>query len=163
MKLVRLFFLLFLIGPLMGCGNDDEGSGAESTYIAAKRQWDDRQIANYRYTVSIERPHPALCFSASDTYPGCGFYVVTVKDGTVESAERAGNGEMLNEDQLSTLATVEDLFAVISAAIERPAASIDVEYDLQYGYPRSIFIDNQNDISDDETLFHASDLAPTAP
>lgn len=161
MQFFRMCLLSILISPLVGCDNDD--SGAEGAYTAAKRQWDDQQIVNYRYTVSIEKPHPALCFSVSDTYPGCGFYVATVKGGIVESAERTGSGEALNEDQLKALATVNDLFSVIEDAIERQAAAIDVDYNPQYGYPQSIFIDNRTDVADDERLFHASGLVPIAP
>lgn len=163
MKLVRLCLFLALASPLMACINDDDGSGAERAYSEAKRQWEGRQVADYRYTVSIERPHPIFCFPPSDTFPGCGFYVVTVKDSVVDSAQRSGSGEALNEAQLGALATVDGLFSVIQTAIERPATGIDVEYDPQYGYPKSIFIDNSTGTADDETIFHASGLVPIAP
>lgn len=56
--------------------------------------------------------------------------------------------------------TIEGLFELIRAAIQRKADSIDIEYDPVYGYPVSIGIDYVQRISDEEIGYQMSGFKP---
>jgi hypothetical protein len=56
--------------------------------------------------------------------------------------------------------TVEQLFAVVSDALDGNAHTVTVEYDDDWGYPRSIYIDYDREMVDDELSITAQDLVP---
>jgi len=59
--------------------------------------------------------------------------------------------------------TVDDLFAFIQDAIDRPAQWIHAEYDPLKGFPTAIDYDGAALIADDEISFRASDVHPISP
>lgn len=84
---------------------------------------------------------------------------VTVRDGDVQSVSDVQTGEPVTTEPYHAM-TVEQLFAVVSDALDRNAYSVNVEYDDDWGYPRDIYIDYDREMVDDELSITAQDLVP---
>ena len=56
--------------------------------------------------------------------------------------------------------TVDQLFNEIKQAIDNKAASVNVKYDASWGYPRSIYIDLDTRMADEEIALTSTALKP---
>jgi hypothetical protein len=83
---------------------------------------------------------------------------VTVKGGVVTWAEDLDSGAAVEQDLLSYLQTIPDLFDLIQDALDRKVASFWVEYDPTYGYPTLIQIDYSATATDDEIAYTVQGL-----
>jgi hypothetical protein len=84
---------------------------------------------------------------------------VAVRDRDVQSVIDVDTGEPVTTQPFHAM-TVEQLFAVVSDALDGNAHSVTVEYDDDWGYPRSIYIDYDREMVDDELSITAQDLVP---
>lgn len=84
---------------------------------------------------------------------------VTVRAGDVQSVIDVETGEPVTTEPYHAM-TVEQLFAVVSNALDQNAYSVTVEYDDDWGYPRDIYIDYDSEMVDDELSITAQDLVP---
>jgi hypothetical protein len=84
---------------------------------------------------------------------------VTVRDGEVQAVIDIQTGEPVTTELYHAM-TVEQLFAVVSDALDQNAYSVAVEYDDDWGYPRDIYIDYDREMVDDELSITAQDLVP---
>jgi hypothetical protein len=82
---------------------------------------------------------------------------VTVRDRDVQSVIDIQTGEPVTTELYHAM-TVEQLFAVVADALEQNAHRVTVDYDLYWGYPRSIFIDYDREAVDDELSITAHGL-----
>jgi hypothetical protein len=131
--------------------------GSASTQLAAARhRWQAARPTHYRYILS----RSCECLSES-TRPVV--VVVNRSSGTdvVESVNYVDTGAPAGQ-YASAYVSVDALFDVIADAIARHAATVRVAYDAAYGYPRSIFIDYDVQMADDERGYTASGLAPVS-
>ena len=142
---------------LAACGSDDllTDPGDESTrddrvetsarLAAARALWQRRGPTRYRYTVRH------LCFCApAATSPTR----LLVDRGVVVSAEQLDGTPV----DVALQPTVDRLFDLIVQAIRDDAAIIRATYDPSFGYPTSLFIDQSQQIADEEQRYEASDL-----
>jgi hypothetical protein len=57
--------------------------------------------------------------------------------------------------------SIDQLFNEIKLAIDNKAAAVDIKYDPAWGYPRSIAIDLDKRMADEELAFTLSNFKPT--
>ena len=143
--------LLFLIGckavtlpgedlePVAGIESNSPEALAE-----ARGRWADAGLSSYQYQIEYS------CFCPPEAM---GPFTVTVRDGAVASSVPSSQAR-------PSLPTVEDLFAKIAEAYVQEAATVDVTYDPDLGYPLSIFIDYDEQMADEEFRASTSGLEP---
>lgn len=162
---VTLSVSLLLAGSVAACSSSagDSGPtgsqllatlGARGQLSAARARWAAKAPARYRYT-----------FSKS-----CECMPETTQATRVEVERSVGNpehitsltyvsgGTAVDGRYQALFPTVDGLFAIIQDAIDRRAAQLSVTYDPELGYPRTISIDYEPVMVDDEVLYRASEL-----
>jgi hypothetical protein len=125
--------------------NDDRGLGA------ARARWAEQRLSSYRITSQTG------CFCGSDFVAPIRLVVVADK---VTAASYVADQRAVSDTILRNQLTVEDAFDKIQDALDRKAVDLQVTYDPQLGYPRSIQIDYSKMIADEEWSLKLSDLAP---
>jgi uncharacterized protein DUF6174 len=117
--------------------------------------WQHQHIDHYRFDVDI------VCLCAFQPEPLDGPITIEVQDGVVVSAVYVeGTDLMPYLDQYEEATTIDSLFSLIERARSEEADEIDVTYDWMYGYPKSIFIDYEADMFDDETSYMIKAFQP---
>ena len=127
-------------------------SGATSPDLeltAARLRWQQRQPASYDITVS----RSCECTPAS-----IGPVVVAVRDGVVVSRTYVATGAPVAPTLADVFPAVEGLFAIITDAQRRHAASVVVHYDGELGFPSVISIDYNRQAVDDEFSISANNF-----
>jgi hypothetical protein len=146
MKLLRLVVLPLLV---VAASCSDSLAPEARGFFAAHQKWSAQNLHTYAYTLQRS------CF-CMNVHP---LYVAVVND-TVAGVIDLETGEQV-DSRLGE--TIEDLFAFIGKAIDRPAELIRVEYDSVKGFPSQIDYDGAASIADDETFYRASDVHPISP
>ena len=156
-----LALLAVVFVPLVGCPAPAEVDGppgsveplpADTPAVRspelddAKARWEAAGLDAYRMTLQRS------CFCPEDYR---GPFDVTVRDGAVATVRF--NGASLDADRA---VTVDDLFALIEDAYKRNAASVDVAFDPDLGYPTSVGIDYSTQMADEEMAYTVADLVP---
>jgi len=108
------------------------GSAERVALSQARDRWNAAGLSDYTYTY---RPQ---CFCVPSAIE------VTVVNGAVQS-HLVLEGELFGE-----FLSIEDLFGFIDDALARQPFSIDVEYDGSLGYPRSVWVDYEQNMADEE-------------
>lgn len=123
---------------------------AQQALDMARLTWSQQRLRSYTY--SLERS----CFCPPEYREPINLHIIgqdivyaSLKDGTALPKERQHEAK-----------TVEDLFALIQQAITQSATVVRVQYDNQYGHPRSIYIDHDARMADEETSLTISTLNP---
>ena len=133
---------------LPGCDLFSPSDGQRDALEEAEQTWRSQGVTSYEFRVQ------RICFCIPT-----GPLLVQVRDGRPVSVTNADSGEPATPDASMPL-TVEALFAVVDDAIDRDAQRLDVDYDDTFGYPRTIDIDYNFGIADEEIFYQASDLRP---
>ena len=131
-----------LLGPMLGCSalGLDPSAANEGELQRAQRLWALQDMADYRYT------YGASCGMCVAIGPA----VVEVRDGTVTSAMKVGEGDQLPLAQVTAILTVPDLFALIARALAEEADALEVRYHPTLGYPVAVAVDWRFGLADDE-------------
>ncbi|MCF4967191.1 DUF6174 domain-containing protein [Nostoc sp. CMAA1605] len=112
--------------------------------------WNSRNVVNYRYTFSNG------CFCIPDAR---GPVVIEVRNGRTVSVTSVATGQPVsNPEFFQNYNTIPKLFNVIGDAIQRQAASLDISYNPQYGYPTQINVDYNAQIADEEIYLTIENL-----
>lgn len=88
---------------------------------------------------------------------------VTENDGQITSAVYADTNEPVPDNVRQSLQTVDQRFEQLQNAYENGAATINAEYDPQFGFPTSVFIDQSEFIADEEVSYSISNLGIAIP
>lgn len=88
---------------------------------------------------------------------------VVEQGGEIVSATYADTGEPVPQNVFDALDTIDDVFARLENAYENNAATVDVTYDAQFGYPTSVFIDQSEMIADEEVGYTISNVGIALP
>ncbi|MEZ5538209.1 MAG: DUF6174 domain-containing protein [Thiolinea sp.] len=88
---------------------------------------------------------------------------ITESNGQITSAVYADTNEQVPDNVRDSLQTVDQRFEQLQNAYENGAATINVQYDPQFGYPTSVFIDQSQMIADEEVSYTISDLGIALP
>ena len=148
-----------------GSTDPDEGAfrtlsaGSQKDLDAARARWAAAAPLHYQFLlrrwceclpeatrlmrVEVRRPHPMSAGPLGERAEA-----VTFVEG----------GGAVPENARPPALTVDQLFALIQDAIDRRAVRITIEYDASLGYPRSIAVDYDERIADEEASYIASSL-----
>lgn len=88
---------------------------------------------------------------------------ITESDGQITSATYADTNEPVPDNIRQSLQTVDQRFEQLQNAYENGAATVNVEYDEQFGFPTSVFIDQSEMIADEEISYSISNLGIALP
>jgi hypothetical protein len=117
---------------------------------AAEAKWQQKRPQHYAYTLQRS------CFCTEEYRKPIS---IRVFNGKVQQATLLPEGKPLPAERKGDALTVEGLFAIIRTAITNKAASIEVKYDPQYGFPTTIAIDQDRRMADEEINITASNFA----
>ena len=114
-------------------------------------RWERRGFVNYDYTGAW------VCFTCDANYVAAA--AVSVRDGAVTSVSSAEPGipVITVPDRFIPIA---ELFELLQDAVDRGAYGIDVNYDEQYAYPTTFFINYDDEVEDEERGFTISSFEP---
>lgn len=119
------------------------GTGPDLDLAEARDRWAARGPASYAVTVTM------ACFCGELSNP----VLVTVRNGAVESRVYVATGAPVNPQAAAFFPAVDGLFDVIESAMNKPAGSLDVDYDPVLGHPTRISIDWSSKYVDDEVTY----------
>ncbi|MFV1977387.1 MAG: DUF6174 domain-containing protein [Candidatus Scalindua sp.] len=141
MKIRVIWLAIWTILLMSGCNHSENESTNKVQAILDSNimLWKDSGILSYRYE------YRKLCFC-----PPQENVVVIIEEGLVSEAFYTPSGVFLTEAELERLFTMEGLFEVIQNAITSNVASLNVTYNVDYGYPERISIDVDEAIADEE-------------
>lgn len=122
---------------------------ANRDLLAAETKWRQNKPRSYSYTLQRS------CFCMPEFLKPIQIEILgnTVTRATVE-------GVPLPLERRANALTVEGLFEIIREAIDDKAHRIDVQYDAEYGFPRSISIDRNAMMADEEVYYTATEFKP---
>ncbi|MEB4592501.1 DUF6174 domain-containing protein [Candidatus Thiothrix sp. Deng01] len=126
----------------------DYGSLAQQL-LAVETQWRQKRPSHYAYTLQRS------CFCTPEARKPLE---IRVFRNTVQQATILPDGKPLPKARKAEALTIDELFEVVRRAINNQAASIDVTYDPLYGFPTTIFIDQDKMIADEEINYAASNF-----
>lgn len=116
---------------------------------AAEAQWHKTRPQHYAYTLQHS------CFCAPDALKPIE---IRVYQDTIQEARILLERKPLPADRKDSAMTIDALFQLIHEAIAQKAATIDVKYDPQYGFPSHVFIDRSKMMADEELSLTASNF-----
>ncbi len=142
---LRFVFVLVTVALLGGCSLLS-GSREPAALSEARARWATAGADDYAMTFQRS------CFCPEEYR---GPFDVEVRDRAVVSVT-------LRDEPLPTdrALSVDGLFALISDAYEREAATVRVTYDAALGYPTHVAIDYDTQIADEEDGYTVSQLRP---
>ena len=148
-RLARAALLLMFAG-VTGCSitTATARSDDERELLRNRQRWVAAGIHDYEFEFR------RICFclpEATETVR------ITVRNDAVASAVRARDGQPASAN-VGSWPTVDSLFADVQRSIDQNAERLDVEYDVTYGYPRSIVVDMLATMADDEYFLSAANL-----
>lgn len=147
--------------PPIGNKPDPKMPQIKRRYEANLKKWQARKLQNYTFTLQRS------CFCLPEyTTP----MTITVNNGKIVSAVAESLMVEIKDDGSETTPkmvdvsdramTVDQLFNEIKQAIDNKAASVNVKYDARWGYPRSIYIDLDTRMADEEIALTSTALKP---
>jgi len=113
------------------------------------KKWQAQNITHYRFSLDVR------CFCA---FTGQLPLTVEVRDGQVVSeTDKTGQPVAAQfKEVFAKYDSIEKLFALLDAAQNGGADLVTIEYDPQYGYPQTAYIDYMANVADDENRFTVS-------
>jgi len=139
---MRLLEPLLISGAalLLGCG------GMEIVELErAEALWGQQSLDSYDF----EYARSCECTLAGQALR------VSVRSGAVSEVKRKDTGAVLQPGEYGSVPTIAELFATLDRA-SRDADAWSATYDAGLGYPRSISIDWDRQLADEETVETAS-------
>jgi hypothetical protein len=128
---------------------------APTSLAAARTQWNTLAPARY---VMIER---RICECLATVSRSVRVVVSRATTDTIVSATDAETGAAVTAGGPAVL-SVDGLFRLLTDALARRAARVDVEYDPVLGFPRRVFIDFDAAIADDEITYEVSSVVSSS-
>ena len=143
-------FLSFALVAFPACdmmGNDDAEERAR--LAQARSRWRGAGISDYSYEMR------KLCFCPPEYV---GPFTITVRGGAVVSVVYLPTGASVVPVP-ERHPTVDGLFEVVEATLERNPDQLSIDYDPALGYPRRIDVDTIVRAVDDEVTYEANGLS----
>lgn len=135
-----------LLSTLGVAACDISGPGPSELHELSTNRARWSEVGPDAYSYAIRR----LCFCGGPVLKPVR--VTVSEDGTVERVF-VETGEEVPEEFQDLFPTVDGLFDVLVDAFDRDAHSVDVTYDPSSGAPLDIFIDYEENVSDEELGF----------
>jgi hypothetical protein len=130
------------------CGSSTTAVNQE--LLNAKAAWKANAPPSYDLTIE------PICFCG---FEASGPVVVAVRNGVVQSRTYVQTGAPVSARSASLYPTVDELFAILEAALSKMPERMDVIYDPVLGYPVSVAIDYKLGVADDEMFYHVTSFA----
>ncbi len=137
------FTVCLLCLALIGCA-------ARNELRANQQKWTEQKITHYRFELTIGCNCP---------WRNLMPLKVEVKDGEILSMTDK-DGQPIPASYAETFtraASLEKLFEILAQALGS-ASQVKVEYDSDYGYPKSIVIDRSKAVLDDEIGYYVENF-----
>lgn len=115
----------------------------------ARAVWESKRPSHY------ELDFQWSCFCAS-----IDPVTLEVRDGVAVSGFLRATGTPLSSTELATYRSVDGLFDFLEEARDRPADSIDTEFDQTFGYPTNAYVDYETMAADEEMAFRVDAVRP---
>ena len=128
--------------------DDDPASPPEDAHAKAKRLWS--QTGSTTYDMSQWRD--CFCFLGGQEV------MLQVRDDSLIAGTLAVQNRALTDEERRWYLTVDELFTFIDSARAASPASLVVEYDSLFGYPRRISVDYSTQMADEEITYRSANL-----
>ena len=145
----RILTILIIVFTFISCSSDDAFFDEKRELSQAREKWNSAQILNYNMNERIS------CF--------CGglldwnvFVENGIKDKVVYDESQAYG--QTYEDVFDNAKTVEDAFDFIESLLVKDLASLIIDFDDVYGFPKLISIDYVENMADDEIAYLYTDF-----
>lgn len=150
--LICAFPVFFLIG-CSGHGDVDADTQTpeQKVLTLSRDRWQQSEMHNYRFTLTT------MCYCLPE-----GPITIVVKDNAVVDAYYADSQESVSVQRLSSLFTLDKLFAKVEQAYASQAARVDVTYHPTFGYPETLYIDQDRRLADEEIGYKVTDFVDDA-
>lgn len=148
-KIQFLITVIITLTIFTGCNDND----SELDELATMRQrWEKLGLQNYSYEAGYN------CFCG-----GTGPYILEFINGELDTVYLS-DGEASEVDYETMRETTEDLvienlFDKIQENIDRNPHSFNVEYNLQYFFPKEAYFDFDENIADEELGYYIRDFS----
>lgn len=136
---IVILFLLVSSVPLLHWFREE---GRSSVLAENRARWASVGLSSYGLTVTVQ--------CACNDLPRDSVLVRVLNERPVNAVMTSDGEEVPVPDDPRFPVTVPSLFSLVEAAIDSSPASFEVEYDDNYGFPRSVFVDPDGDTGDDE-------------
>ena len=141
---IKSYILSLLVFSLLACS--EEKIEPLSDFEFNKNKWEALGIDSYSCTFQIS------CFCIREaTLPKR----VQVINGEVVEVD----GDPYDKEEHWGVQTIDQLYDMIAQAEKDKVHSLDVQYNLDKGYPSSVYIDRDEMIADEEMGYYVSDLS----
>jgi len=148
--MLRILTILCVVVAFTSCNSDDLDDSASRELNTNRQLWESSKVKNYSWNESVS------CFCAGVLDRDI-FVVDGVKDRVAYDESNFPSGQ--NYDEIfEDSKTVEEAFDFITSLLQRELASLVIEYDTVYGFPKIISIDYAEGISDDEIVYTYSNF-----
>lgn len=143
---------IMLIATLtaLGCALVD-GDGRLPAIDRAEARWDAAALTSYRFEFR------ASCFCAPEYVE---WATVDVRDDTVHAVVLRATGEPPEELPASAWLTVDELFDLMRATLERAPDRFEAQYDATLGYPTRVDVVEDFDVADGGAIYQLTALTP---
>ena len=132
---------LLMVGLAAACLNQiSDPSTKDKTFQASMLKWNDAMIQSYDLQMQVE------CFCGAPTEP----VLVTVRNRVIQSRTLTSSGSPVAAVDQRWFPDVPGLFAIVQDALNLPAASLLVAYNVTYGFPIQIDVDYEGGVVDDQ-------------
>ncbi len=115
----------------------------------AEATWRQKRPKHYAYTLQ------RTCFCTPESRKPIQ---IRVYEGVTQQAIVLPEGYALPKARWEEAKTIDQLFRLIREAVDRQAASMEVQYDPNFGFPTYIAIDYDSMMADEEVYYEASDF-----
>jgi hypothetical protein len=140
---------LTLLAVACSVSGPDRGADPLARLDLARRQWQSSGVSEYEL---------AMRRSCGECPPAAASAVVVSVSAGGIAVSLAGNGEPVDPPFAELYPDVDGLFELIENALVGGVADVQVDYDRDRGYPRSVSIDALPDAVDDELGYVVDDL-----
>ena len=140
----KILIPLIFISLFISCNSDDTLTEEKIEFNKARQKWNNTQPENYNMHERVS------CFCG-----GLLEWDVFVKNGIKDKVEYDDSqtyGQSY-EDIFENARTIEDVFDFLESLLNEELASLYVEYDETYGFPKLISIDYAENVADDEIAY----------
>ena len=155
--MTRSTFVIFIAClSLAGSGCKDSGADASTSYsitedhsniVDPEARWHAYRLSDY----VLEQQRS--CFCVPD-----GLCDIYVKNNVVVDVIRKQDGRSIMPDAAARYKTVEDLFALTRTFNPDSVASMTIEFDRRFGYPKLIAVDISAQMTDEEFAYQTSSV-----
>jgi hypothetical protein len=128
---------LAVLFAVVGCAAAPEQTALDD----ARARWQAGALPAYSFTWGEN------CHCVGYTFREIQIFVV---ENAITSATYVEDSTAVPENVMLRLKTIDELFAVIQAAIDRPAYEVDCTYDAALGWPSQVRIDYEQYTADEE-------------